>query len=81
MLQTIEAVMDRKGHVRLIEPIHLPETRRVLVTILETEPVARISETALLSESALAEDWTRTEEDVAWSHFISFPRSRVGTPI
>ena len=68
MLQTFEAVMDKQGHVRLIEPIHLPETRRVLVTILETEPVAGIPETALLSEPALAEDWNRPEEDAAWSH-------------
>ena len=68
MPQTIEAVMDKKGHVRLKEPMHLPETRRVLVTILEAEPVAMIPETALLSESALAADWTRPEEDDAWSH-------------
>jgi len=27
-----------------------------------------ISETALLSEPALADDWNRPEEDVAWSH-------------
>jgi len=27
------------------------------------------SESALLSEAALAEDWSRPEEDAAWSHF------------
>lgn len=27
-----------------------------------------ISETALLSESALAEHWIRPEEDAAWEH-------------
>ncbi len=29
---------------------------------------AEISETALLSEQSLAEDWNRPEEDKAWSH-------------
>jgi len=27
-----------------------------------------VSETALLSEAALAVDWNRPEEDLAWSH-------------
>jgi len=30
-----------------------------------------IAETALMSESALAEDWLRPEEDKAWSHLQS----------
>ena len=30
--------------------------------------VAILSETALLSEAALAEDWNRPEEEAAWSH-------------
>ena len=30
--------------------------------------VATLSETALLSEAALAEDWNRSDEDPAWSH-------------
>ncbi len=67
MLRTIEAVIDEKGNVRLLEPVHLPAGRRVLITILE-ESVAEIPEPALLSEPALAEDWNRPEEDEAWSH-------------
>ena len=31
-------------------------------------PADRASETAVLSETALAEDWNRPEEDEAWSH-------------
>ncbi|MDQ2785453.1 MAG: hypothetical protein M3Y58_10695 [Chloroflexota bacterium] len=64
MLRTVEAVIDEQGNIRLREPVHLSATRRALVTILEDEP----AETALLSESALAEDWNRPEEDAAWSH-------------
>ncbi len=65
MIKTVEALIDEKGNVRLLESIDLPTARRALVTILEDEPVAH--ETALLSEAAL-EDWNRKEEDEAWSH-------------
>ncbi len=68
MLRTLEAVVDEKGNVRLLESIQLPAARRALVTILEEEPTVKVAETALLSEPALAEDWNRPEEDAAWSH-------------
>lgn len=67
MIKTIEAVIDEHGQVRLLEIVNLPSARRALVTILEDEP-AGASETALLAEAALAEDWNRPEEDAAWSH-------------
>jgi hypothetical protein len=68
MIQTVEAVIDQEGKVRLLEHVRLKQSRRALVTILEEEPVAKVSETALLSEQALAEDWLKPEEDEAWSH-------------
>ncbi len=68
MIQTVEAVIDEQGTVRLLQNVRLPQTRRALVTILEEKPNEAVSETALLSEAALAEDWTRPEEDEAWSH-------------
>jgi hypothetical protein len=68
MIQTIEAVIDENGKVHLLESVRLTEARRALVTILEEEPATEVSETALLSEQALAEDWNRPEEDEAWSH-------------
>jgi len=64
MLQTIEATIDEHVNVRLLEPIQLPEPRRAFVTILPAE--SGISETTLLSESALAEDWNHPEEDLYW---------------
>jgi len=66
MLQTVEAMIDEQGNVRLLEPIQLPKPRRAFVTILAEE--LDIPETALLSEPALAEDWNRPEENAAWSH-------------
>ena len=73
MLQTVEAVIDAAGNVRLLEPLHLSSAHRALVTILDhTLPIAG-SEPALLSEPALAADWNRPEEDAAWSHLQRVP--------
>lgn len=38
MSQTIDAVIDADGVVRLLKPIHLSGARRGLVTILDEEP-------------------------------------------
>ena len=68
MLRTVEAEIDAQGHVRLLEPVGLASACRALVVILEPKAIAGLTETALLSEPALAEDWNRPEEDAAWSH-------------
>ena len=68
MIRTVEGVIDKDGVVRLLESIPIPGARRALVTILDEEPVATLTETALLSEAALGEDWNRPEEDAAWAH-------------
>jgi hypothetical protein len=68
MIRTVEAIIDEKGQVSLLEPVHPASARRALVIILEEDPVA---ETALLSEAVLAEDWNRPEEDEAWAHLQS----------
>jgi hypothetical protein len=70
MIRTLEAVIDEQGNIRLLEPVQLPAARRALVTILEEAPAANISETALLREQTLAEDWNRPEENAAWSHLL-----------
>ena len=68
MIRTVEAVIDEDGKVRLLEPVRPPTARRALVTILEEGPAPPVSESALLSVEALAQDWNRPEEDEAWSH-------------
>ncbi|MCM8749241.1 hypothetical protein NET02_08795 [Thermomicrobiaceae bacterium CFH 74404] len=73
MYRTVEAVIDEKGNVRLLEPIRLPGARRALVVILEAEEAMPIADTARLSEAALAVDWSRPEEDAAWSHLQPEP--------
>ena len=68
MIQTVEAVIDEQGKVKLPDDIGLPKGPGALVTVLEENSKAEIPETALLSEDALAEDWLRPEEDEAWLH-------------
>ncbi len=73
MLQTIEALTDQDGVLKLLEPIKLPKSRRVIITILDEEPSDEIVNMALLSEPALAKDWERPEEDEAWLHLAQLP--------
>jgi len=73
MIRTLEATIDERGTVRLQEAVELPSVRRALVTILDEEPRSPVHELALLSEAALAEDWSRPEEDAAWSHLQPAP--------
>lgn len=67
MIQTLEAIVDERGAVRLLEPVQLDRRHRALVTILAGE-ASESHDTALLSEAAPAEDWNRPEEDAAWAH-------------
>jgi hypothetical protein len=63
---TVEAEIDDKGNVKVLQPI--PQgARRALLIVLD-EPALPVAETALLSEDALAEDWLKPEEDEAWSY-------------
>lgn len=67
MIQTVEAVIDSAGRVQLLGKVHVASPRRALVMVLE-EAAAVPGEAALLAEAALGVDWSRPEEDAAWSH-------------
>ncbi len=69
-IRTIEAVIEPDGQIRLSEKVQLDGPHRALVTILSDVPADSI-ETAYLSESSLAEDWNRPEEDEAWAKLQS----------
>ena len=69
MIQTVEAVVDAAGRVRLLGSVTLTGPRRALLTVLD-EPAVVPGEAALLAEAALA-DWSRPEEDAAWAHLQS----------
>ena len=58
MIQTVEAVVNADGRVRLLGEVHVSGPRRALVMVLE-EPATVPGEATLLVEAALAEDWSR----------------------
>lgn len=63
MLQTIEVEIDAQGQVHPVGLNKPLPPGRALLTLLT--PLA--NEESLLSESALAEDWLKPEEDEAWA--------------
>ena len=73
MIKTVEAVIDERSAVRLLEEVRLSGARRALVAILEEVKTIAPTETALLSEASLAKDWDRPEEDAAWAYLQSAP--------
>ena len=52
--------------MKLLEPLKFTKPERAIVVIFNEE--YNVSETTLLSESALAEHWLSPEEDAAWKH-------------
>jgi hypothetical protein len=68
MLRTIKAVIQPDGTVQVLEPVRLDSARRALITILDDGDEDFPSSGALLSEAALAVDWSRPEEDAAWAY-------------
>lgn len=75
MKQTVEAVIDEQGHVRLIEQVNIKGLHRAWVTVLDEAP-EQIAETTQLVEKCLAQDWLNEEEYQAWTHLlgISLPK-------
>jgi hypothetical protein len=65
-LRSIPATVCPDGSVTLSELLALSEPVAAMVTIV-LEDDGRTDEPALLSEDALG-DWTRKEEDEAWSY-------------
>jgi hypothetical protein len=64
MRPTIEAEVDEKGNIRPKEKVNLAPGSQLLITVVDAPSAG---ETALLSEAALATDWSRPEEDAAWA--------------
>jgi hypothetical protein len=64
MLKTIEVEIDSNGQIHPLEPLARLPTGRALLTLLDSPA----SESALLAEPSLSEDWSKPEEDAAWAH-------------
>jgi hypothetical protein len=73
MLQAVEGLIDQEGVLKILGDVTLPKSRRVIITILDEEPSDETVNLTLLSETSLARDWERPEEDKAWSHLAQLP--------
>lgn len=65
MIQTLEASVRPDGIIQLPSGTVVPAKSRVLVTILDDSAA---TETLLMSEVALAQDWNDPQEDQAWEN-------------
>ncbi len=65
MLQTIEAIIDEKGVLRVLDSVDLPKMRRAIVTILEEAPTqesldrATYRQNVMLLEQQQAKGYTK----------------------
>jgi len=72
MLQTIEAIIDEKGKINLLEKIKILKPKRAIVIILDEDAEENSNINTLLSEDALM-DWNKPEEEKAWAHLQPVP--------
>jgi hypothetical protein len=60
-MQTVEAIIDSNGMVRLLTDIRLPKDRRAIVTILDEEP-QKASESKTSRNKKLIEAFKKASE-------------------
>ena len=57
MIQTLEAIVDETGKIRLLSKVRLKKSRRALVTILDEEPkISAESNMVLPTNEAVSDD-------------------------
>jgi predicted DNA-binding antitoxin AbrB/MazE fold protein len=61
MLQTVEAIIDEKGVLRILDSVDLPKKRRVIVTILNEEPTKETLDRALQNQKIVAMEQKHAE--------------------
>ena len=65
MLQTVEAMIDTQGRVRLLEVVKISKKRRALVTILDEEETPTIEKSVVGSMELLDEDLESGSRQIA----------------
>ncbi len=61
-MQTVEAIIESTGAVRLLGEIRLPKSRRALVTILDEEPVETASLNSMQKKEKLIEAFKKAQK-------------------
>ena len=71
MIHTLQAVVNGDGGVQLLQELSINSPKRALLIVFDEEYEESVYEKSLpyiLSESSLAVDWNRQEEDQAWAY-------------
>ena len=76
-MQTIEAVIDEKGKVHLLEPVNLKTTHRVFITILPNQPNVKDESSVDITKlgEILDDDLDTARQEIAQSFFKSIENS------
>ncbi len=72
MLKTVKAKINKKGEVRLLEPLKVDHEKNAIVTILDEEidlNDQNSNDLIVLNEKSLAEDWN-SEADTRWDKIL-----------
>ena len=68
-IQSIAATIQPDGSLKLERRLRLKRPARAVVTVwVDSDEGAADVTSARLSQTALAKDWLRAEEDAAWAH-------------
>lgn len=72
MLKTVKAKINKKGEVRLLEPLKFDHEKNAIVTILDDDfdlNYQNTNELIVLNEKSLGEDWN-SESDSRWDTLL-----------
>jgi len=71
MIQTYQALVNKGGAVQLLQEMDIKTPKRALLIVFDEDFEESFYENSLpylLSESSLAKEWNRPEEDEAWAY-------------
>ena len=77
MMQTIEAVIDEKGKVHLLEAVSLKTAHRVFITILPNQPNVKDENLADITKlgEILVDDLDSARQEISQSFFNAIENS------
>ncbi len=65
MLQTVEAIIDVQGRVRLLETVKIGKPRKALVTILDEEEISSSSKQSIVGTVEILSDLESASAEIA----------------
>ncbi len=65
MLQTVEAIIDVQGRVRLLETVKIGKPRKALVTILDEEEISSSSKQSIVGTVEILSDLESASAEIS----------------